>query len=57
MHQPRMVADGHATLEEARQAAAEAITYALEGQSAQADDEDQVGRSLRPLRRLGEPRS
>jgi len=42
VHEPRIVGGGQATLEEARQAAAEAIAYALEGQSDEADDEDQV---------------
>ena len=42
MHEPRIVGGGQATLEEARQAAAESIAYALERQSGQADDEDQV---------------
>jgi len=41
-HEPRIVGGGQATLEEARQGAAEAIAYALEGQSDEADDEDQV---------------
>ena len=39
--EPRIVGGGQATLDEARQAAAEAITYALEGQPV-LDQGDQV---------------
>jgi hypothetical protein len=37
--EPRIVGGGQDTLDEARAAAAEAIAYALEGQSAPRDDE------------------
>ncbi len=42
LHESRIVGGGQATLEEARQAAAGAIAYALEGQLAQDDKEGQI---------------
>jgi hypothetical protein len=39
VEEPRIVGGGQPTLDEARRAAAEAIAYALEGESAPRDDE------------------
>jgi len=39
VEEPRIVGGGQETLDEARTAAAEAIAYALEGQSSARDDE------------------
>ena len=55
VREPRIVGGGQATLEEARQAAAGAVAYALEGQPAQDDQEGQIeyldvcGRLTAPL--------